>query len=217
MEYVDQHPQKIKGKPGQRHIDVGGGHEIKEVPGIGCEYHSPGGPKVPCPHGMGDPEPQKPAPKVEQPEAAKAEPPKAPKVEPPRAPKIGTFKEVAGKIHGMRRLKGQAIAVIEVRVGNEIRQAAAVNSRAGFTPKQLDRLRELNVEVIPSFGDELVHAEQNISAWVDNLRKQGKQVHVLRWGVSATQTGDYICAGCRQIQKDLGGFVEEFSATGKTY
>jgi hypothetical protein len=131
--------------------------------------------------------------------------------------KVGSFKEVAGKIHGMRQPKGQAIAVIEVRVGDKIRNAAAANSGAGFTPEQLSRLRELDVEVIPSFGKELVHAEQNIAAWVANLRTQGMQVQVLKWGVSATRTGAYICTGCRQIAKELGGVVEEFSLMGKTY
>lgn len=132
-------------------------------------------------------------------------------------PKLGAFKEMAGKVHGMRRPKGQAIAVIEVRVGDKVRHAAAANSRAGFTPKQRARLRELNVEEIPSFGKELLHAEENIAAWVANLRNQGTKVQVLRWGVSATRTGDYICEGCLQIIKDLGGFIEKFSDIGKTY
>ena len=45
-------------------MPVGKDHEIVEVAdpslpsGIGCEYHSPGGPKVPCRTGMGTPEPK---------------------------------------------------------------------------------------------------------------------------------------------------------------
>jgi len=134
-------------------------------------------------------------------------------------PKPGALKDAAGEIHGMRRPKGQAIAFVEVKVGDEVRLAAAVNSRAGFTKGQLARLRELNVEIIPSFGKEIVHAEANVAIWVKALRdsNKGKAVQVLRWGVSATQTGGYICSACRQIITTLGGVIEEFPAMGKTY
>ena len=58
--FVEEHPSAVKGEAGHRHAEVGGGHEVVEVPdatapsGIGCEVHSP--PpfvKVPCPTGMG--------------------------------------------------------------------------------------------------------------------------------------------------------------------
>src|SRR5205823_2086731 len=52
VNYVNEHPEIIKGSPGERHADLGEGHMIEEVSG-GCELHSPGGIKVPCPKGMG--------------------------------------------------------------------------------------------------------------------------------------------------------------------
>jgi uncharacterized protein DUF4157 len=57
--YVNEHPNVIKGEPGQRYAPVGGDHKIVEVKdvtaptGISCEIHSTRGPKVPCPDGMG--------------------------------------------------------------------------------------------------------------------------------------------------------------------
>jgi len=60
VKYVDEHPNVIKpAKPGERRAKVSEDHEIVEVPdpsaptGISCEYHSNGGPRVPCPRGMG--------------------------------------------------------------------------------------------------------------------------------------------------------------------
>jgi hypothetical protein len=91
---VKQRPPKaIEGKAGNRRVAVGKDHEIVEVrdpslpSGIGCEYHSPGGPRVPCPTGMGTPEVKKvekealPPPKAPKEKAQKPEPPpaKAPK------------------------------------------------------------------------------------------------------------------------------------------
>jgi hypothetical protein len=54
VERVDQGRVKVEGEPGRRRADLGDGHEIVEVQGgIACEYRSPGGPRVPCPTGMG--------------------------------------------------------------------------------------------------------------------------------------------------------------------
>jgi hypothetical protein len=58
LDFVNEHPEAIEGNtPGKRRADLGDGHEIVEVEdatGIHCEYHSPGGLGVPCPHGMGE-------------------------------------------------------------------------------------------------------------------------------------------------------------------
>lgn len=55
VKFVEEHPpQKITGEPGQRKAKVGDGHEVVELPGGGCELHSPPPHlKVPCPKGMG--------------------------------------------------------------------------------------------------------------------------------------------------------------------
>jgi hypothetical protein len=58
-QFVNEHPETVvDAKPGQRRADVGGGHEVVEVgdiAGIHCEFHSPGGPTIPCPAGWGEP------------------------------------------------------------------------------------------------------------------------------------------------------------------
>ncbi|MDQ3062544.1 MAG: hypothetical protein M3R14_06725, partial [Acidobacteriota bacterium] len=64
---------------------------------------------------------------------------------------------------------------------------------------------------------EVVHAEVNVLSWVNKLKKEGKKVQVLRWGVSSGRLGHYICDACRTIIDSLGGVIEEFSALGKTY
>jgi bacterioferritin-associated ferredoxin len=60
VRYVDEHPNVVHGEPGKRRAPIGEeDHEIVEVVdrsspmGIGCEYHSQRGPKVPCPENMG--------------------------------------------------------------------------------------------------------------------------------------------------------------------
>jgi hypothetical protein len=122
------------------------------------------------------------------------------------------MKELAGGIHGIRgRLKGQAIAVVEVRVGTELRYAAATSSGAGWSRRQTRLLKELGIEQIPKNLGEVVHAEGNVRAWVDNLKKTtGQNVQVRRWGMSAGFSGKYICQGCRAIVKQMGGIIEEF-------
>jgi hypothetical protein len=59
VEFVEKHPS-IKGKPGHRVADAGGGHHITETvdknvaTGIACDYESPKPHiRVPCPRGMG--------------------------------------------------------------------------------------------------------------------------------------------------------------------
>jgi hypothetical protein len=57
-EFVNEHPGSIvDATPGQRRAELGG-HEVVEVQdalGIHCEFHSPGGPSIPCPTGWGEP------------------------------------------------------------------------------------------------------------------------------------------------------------------
>jgi hypothetical protein len=54
VKFVEENPNVIKGEPGSRRAAVGEGHEIVEIPGVGCELHSPPPHiKVPCPKGMG--------------------------------------------------------------------------------------------------------------------------------------------------------------------
>jgi hypothetical protein len=121
------------------------------------------------------------------------------------------MKELAGGIHGIRgRLKGQAIAVVEVEVGTTIRYAAATSSGAGWSSRQTALLRDLSIEQIPPNLGEAVHAEGNVRAWVDGLKKSGQKVRVKRWGISAGINGKYICAGCREIVHQMGGIIEEF-------
>jgi hypothetical protein len=131
--------------------------------------------------------------------------------------KAGALKELAGKLHGLRRLEGQAIAVVEVRVGGTVRYAAATNAGAGWAPAQAAALEKLGIEKITPIGKELVHAEPHVDAWIKGLRKGGEKVEVLRWGISAGREGAYICYPCRTIIKSLGGAIEEFALLGKTY
>ncbi len=73
--FVNDHPNVIEGKPGHRRAKVNEEHEVVEVmdasksTGIGCEFHSPGGPAVDCPIGMGK-GPIEPAPAAFTPGAA---------------------------------------------------------------------------------------------------------------------------------------------------
>jgi hypothetical protein len=122
------------------------------------------------------------------------------------------MKELAGGIHGIRgRLKGQAIAVVEVKVGNQIRYAAATSSGAGWSPRQTALLKELGIERIPANLGQVVHAEGNVRAWVNNLKTTtGASVQVRRWGMSAGFNGKYICQACREIARQMGGIIEEF-------
>jgi hypothetical protein len=57
-QFVNEHPETvIDATPGQRRAQLGG-HEVVEVEdslGIHCEFHSPGGPGIPCPAGWGEP------------------------------------------------------------------------------------------------------------------------------------------------------------------
>jgi uncharacterized protein DUF4157 len=126
---------------------------------------------------------------------------------------VGALKELAGKIHMLRGvLEGQAIAIVEVRVGNTIRYAAATNAGAwgGWAPAQLKALSALDIKAIEPIGTELVHAEPHILSWVNDLKKTEDSVEVLRWGISAGQQGSQICYPCRTIIKGLGGVIEEF-------
>jgi hypothetical protein len=123
------------------------------------------------------------------------------------------MKELAGGIHGIRgRLKGQAIAVVEVRAGTEAPlYAAATNSGAGWRSAQTSLLKQLDIVQIPHTLSDTVHAEGNVRAWVENLRKTtGKDWKVKRWGMSAGYSGKYICSACREIVRQMGGIIEEF-------
>ena len=123
----------------------------------------------------------------------------------------GALKELAGKIHMLRGvLKGQAVAIVEVKVGSSVRYVAATNAGAGWAAPQLRALEELGVTVLKPAGKELVHAEPHVLQWVTDLRKGGETVDVLRWGVSAGEEGAHICYPCRAIIKSLGGEIEEF-------
>ena len=58
IDKVNRGEARIEGKtPGKRRADLQDGHEIAEVVEAGgviaCEYHSPGGPRIPCPTGLG--------------------------------------------------------------------------------------------------------------------------------------------------------------------
>jgi hypothetical protein len=57
-QFVNEHPETVvDATPGQRKAELGG-HEVLEVRdgmGIHCEFHSPGGPGIPCPDGWGEP------------------------------------------------------------------------------------------------------------------------------------------------------------------
>jgi hypothetical protein len=57
-QFVNEHPETIvDATPGKRRAELGG-HEVVEVQdvlGIHCEFHSPGGPPIPCPTGWGEP------------------------------------------------------------------------------------------------------------------------------------------------------------------
>jgi hypothetical protein len=61
VQNINEHPELIENRnqPGKRRAPADPGHEIVEEPnpgggGFHCEYHSNGGPTVPCPKGMGD-------------------------------------------------------------------------------------------------------------------------------------------------------------------
>lgn len=61
VQNINEHPDLIENanQPGKRHARADAGHEIVEEPnpggdGFHCEYHSGGGPTVPCPKGMGE-------------------------------------------------------------------------------------------------------------------------------------------------------------------
>ena len=125
--------------------------------------------------------------------------------------RVGALKELASKIHMLRgRLGGQAIAVVEVRIGGAIKYVAATNAGAGWATPQLRALEELGITALKPVGKELVHAEPHVLQWVTDLRKGGETVDVLRWGVSAGEEGAYICYPCRTLMKGLGGGIEEF-------
>lgn len=146
---------------------------------------------------------------------------------PPKGPKLSkvdklrrinkaapmAMKEIAGKVHGIRgRLRGQAIAVVEVRVGTTVRYAAGKNSGSTWSRRQTNLLNDLGIEKIPSHLSESVHAEANVRAWVQSLEKQfGRQnVSVKRWGISAGRDGKFICEACREIARQVGGVIETF-------
>ena len=117
VKYVDEHPGIIEGRPGERRAPVPGegNHEIVEVrdpnspTGIGCEYHSPGGPKVPCPPGMG---------------AAEG-----------TVATVVNLKHAAGQIHGANvYTEGQVIVTAElIRMpSGEVELVAVPNTGAGW-------------------------------------------------------------------------------------
>lgn len=61
VQNINEHPELIENphEPGKRHAPADPGHQIVEEPnpggtGFHCEYHSNGGPTVPCPKGMGN-------------------------------------------------------------------------------------------------------------------------------------------------------------------
>jgi hypothetical protein len=134
--------------------------------------------------------------------------------------KPGAMKELAGKIHGARKVGpvGQAVAIVEVRMvkSGKTVYVAAANASAPLTKEQRQLLKSLGIEIAPRARGvkEVAHAEPHIEAWV--ARRGGKErVQVNRWGISAGAKGDYICAACRVIAKRLGGTVEEFYTLGK--
>lgn len=134
--------------------------------------------------------------------------------------KSGAMKELAGKIHGLDRLEGQTVAVIELKVDERTVYAAASNSGAnagkGFSPRQKAALKATGLEEIQSVLSEVVHAEVNVLSWITKLRKEGKVVQVIRWGVSSGRLGHRICDACRVVMASLGGLIEEYSAMVKT-
>ena len=131
--------------------------------------------------------------------------------------KPGAMKEVASKIHGIEKLKGQTVAIVEMIIDGKTFYGAATNSRRGWSIKQSKVLKAAGIKQIESVLREVVHAEVNVLSWVNKLKKEGKKVQVLRWGVSSGRLGHYICDACRTIIDSLGGVIEEFSALGKTY
>jgi hypothetical protein len=156
--YVDQHPQVIEGKPGQRHARVSAEHEIVEVSdstmptGIGCEYHSSGGPKVPCPNGMGTPTienqekpavtPPSQATGSQPPTKAPSEPPTPAATPPPgqstsfpRVLSIGGEGEVPGAIT-INNLEGVHKPIEEIK--KNIQKTGGVLVQADFTVLPID-------------------------------------------------------------------------------
>lgn len=74
-----------------------------------------------------------------------------------------------------------------------------------------EAIEAAKIEQIPANLTEAVHAEVNIRAWVDGLKKTtGESIQVRRWGISAGFSGKYICSACRQIAQQTGGIIEEF-------
>ena len=134
--------------------------------------------------------------------------------------RAGALKELAGKIHGLRRRRGQAIAVVEVRIGGRTRYVAASNASAKLTGPQRQLLNTLDIEIAEGVEgiEEAIHAEHQIEHWVKTLRNKNETVEVVRWGISAGDTGAFICSGCRAIVEHLGGVIEEFGSTlGRRY
>ena len=129
--------------------------------------------------------------------------------------KPGGLKEVASKVHGLRNeLKGQAVAIVKVKIGNEKFLVAGVNSGAGWgqgwTEQQRVALKALGVIVVEPIGTSLVHAEANVRAWISEHTPAGVKAEVIQWGISAGEGGAHICSACRGIIEILGGTTEEF-------
>jgi len=118
VEHVNEHPELIReGADGKRHAKVDEEHEIVEVEapaGLACEYHSPGGPRIECPEGMGSSRHDVPG--QEEGPAAKKGPTTAPPVEPgptgPARPDLpaDNLITVRKRHHGALREKEQITA-----------------------------------------------------------------------------------------------------------
>jgi hypothetical protein len=154
--YVDEHPGIIKGRGGERRAPVPGegNHEIVEVrdpqspTGIGCEFHSPAGAKIPCPVGMGVPEGA-----------------------------IGGPGDVKGVSVGLTEKQAERLRRVREALNDESKWAnVTANDRFRLGRVYDSIMEKLVSEAVSRTGQKVMHYIEIDTATVNDLRKVGGRV-----------------------------------------
>jgi len=181
VEHVNEHPELIReGADGKRHAKVDEEHEIVEVEapaGLACEYHSPGGPRIECPEGMGSSRHDVPG--QEEGPAAKKGPTTAPPVEPgptgPARPDLpaDNLITVRKRHHGALREKKQ----ITANRASAVYEKGEAQRLIEETNHKLEAYRNRHPKAGPEndtirkFSDRLSNLEKTVATHDETIRR----------------------------------------------
>jgi hypothetical protein len=173
IDKVNRGEARIEGKvPGERRADLGDGHEIvekKKRDGIACEYHSPGGPEIPCPAGLGAPATRAadaPVPKAKAGESDVAAPARKPAEAEARPRAVGDEGEVPKTMEQLRDEARTELAGLNAKI--------AANDQKIRENKPALAAELAKVEAARSAYTSTPHGNDDSDAGRANMRKKRK-------------------------------------------